>query len=255
MLNRIFKTIFILTLCLGITLPANAGTVEVSDGSAFITKSELNYQLNNLSRRMSELENSLDSRIDKLVSSYLTRNGIWNGIRQTLNTSQLSVTGNNLVSALGQKGKYYSIPKNTTNTSGFIGNYTLLNEANKTGMASVYIKCSGYAHATKYGQHNGYNNVGTGNIYVTFNVGSDVKFTASIGRLDSSAYHPSGNGNGGDYLIYATTDLTTLAQFFVNKGDKLMWDIYSYFNSNGVPTNNWGASGTTTIRIQSVDIY
>ena len=76
MLNRVFKTIFILTLSLCITLSTNAGNVEVSDGSAFITKSELSYQLNNLSARMSALENSLDSQIDKLVSSYLTRNGI-----------------------------------------------------------------------------------------------------------------------------------------------------------------------------------
>ena len=84
MINRVFKTIFILTLCLGITLPANAGSVNVSDGSAFITKSEMAYELNNLSQRMNDLENSLDSKIDKLVSSYLTRNGVWNGAKQTL---------------------------------------------------------------------------------------------------------------------------------------------------------------------------
>ena len=96
MLNRIFKTIFILTLCLGITLPANAGSVDVSDGSAFITKSEMAYQLNNLSNRMTQLENSLDSKIDTLVSSYLTRNGIWNGIKQTLkNYYIVDCCGNN----------------------------------------------------------------------------------------------------------------------------------------------------------------
>ena len=84
MLNRVFKTIFILTLCLGITLPSHASSTKVSDGSAFITKSEMAYELNNLSQRMNELENSLDSKIDKLVSSYLTRNGVWNGAVQTL---------------------------------------------------------------------------------------------------------------------------------------------------------------------------
>ena len=90
MIKKAFKTIFILTLCLGITLPANAGSVSVSDGSAFITKSELAYQLNNLSNRMNQLENSLDSRIDTLVSSYLTRNGIWNGAKQTITNTQCS---------------------------------------------------------------------------------------------------------------------------------------------------------------------
>ena len=87
MINKVFKTILILSLCLGITLPANAAGVDVSDGAAFITKSELSYSLNNLSARMTALENSLDSKIDALVSSYLTRNGIWNGSKQTLTTA------------------------------------------------------------------------------------------------------------------------------------------------------------------------
>ena len=38
--------------------------------------------MNNLSNRMSTLENSLDAKIDSLVSSYLSRNGIWNGEKQ-----------------------------------------------------------------------------------------------------------------------------------------------------------------------------
>ena len=252
MKNKMYKTLLVLIICLGITIPTNAA-VSVADGSAFVTKAEFTADLNNLSNRMAQLENSLDAKIDSLVSSYLTRNGIWNGSKQTLVTSQLSVTGNGLQNALSKKQKYYSIPKNSTNDSGFIGNYTLVNELNKTGMAVCYIKATGYAQATKYGSHNGTKNVGTGNIYVTFNVGSDVKFTASIGRLDSSAYN---NGStGGDYLIYATTDLITIAQFFVQKNDKLMWDIYSYFNTNGPPDINWGTSGTTTININSVDIY
>ena len=86
MIKKVFKTIFILTLCLSISLPANAGSVQVSDGSAFITKSEMAYELNSLSNRMTQLENSLDSKIDSLVSSYLTRNGIWNGVAQKIKT-------------------------------------------------------------------------------------------------------------------------------------------------------------------------
>ena len=81
MLNRIFKTILVLSICVGISLPTNAA-VSVSDGSAFVTKAEFAADLNNLSNRMAQLENSLDAKIDSLVSSYLTRNGIWNGARQ-----------------------------------------------------------------------------------------------------------------------------------------------------------------------------
>ena len=83
MINKVFKTILILSLCLGITLPSNAA-VSVSDGSAFVTKSEFEADVNNLSNRMAQLENSLDAKIDSLVSAYLTRNGIWNGAKQTL---------------------------------------------------------------------------------------------------------------------------------------------------------------------------
>ena len=83
MIKRIFKSILILTICLGITLPTNAA-VSVSDGSAFVTKAEFSADVNNLSNRMAQLENSLDAKIDSLVSSYLTRNGIWNGAVQEL---------------------------------------------------------------------------------------------------------------------------------------------------------------------------
>ena len=83
MLNRIFKTILVLSLCIGISLPTNAA-VSVSDGSAFVTKAEFAADLNNLSNRMAQLENSLDAKIDSLVSSYLTRNGIWNGSKQDI---------------------------------------------------------------------------------------------------------------------------------------------------------------------------
>ena len=87
MINKVFKTIFILSLCLAVSLPTNAGSVSVSDGSAFITKSEMAYQMNNMSNRMTQLELSLDSKIDKLVSSYLTRNGIWNGVKQEVGST------------------------------------------------------------------------------------------------------------------------------------------------------------------------
>ena len=56
--------------------------VSVSDGSAFVSKSEFASTINNISNRMSIMENTLDAKIDSLVSSYLSRNGIWNGDKQ-----------------------------------------------------------------------------------------------------------------------------------------------------------------------------
>ena len=89
MLKRIFRTILVLSLILGIVIPSNAA-VLVSDGSAFVTKSEFDADVNNLSNRMAQLENSLDAKIDSLVSSYITRNGIWNGELQELKTSKVA---------------------------------------------------------------------------------------------------------------------------------------------------------------------
>ena len=87
MVKKIFKSLLIFSVVLSLTIPANAA-VSVADGSAFVTKAEFSADLNNLSNRMAQLENSLDSKIDSLVSAYLTRNGIWNGSKQTLVTSQ-----------------------------------------------------------------------------------------------------------------------------------------------------------------------
>ena len=159
MLNRVFKTIFILTLCLGITLPTNAA-VSVSDGSAFITKSEFNSDLNNLSNRMAQLENSLDAKIDSLVSSYLTRNGIWNGAKQTMvNDTGLSIRYG-FVNGGSYNAKYFfnyandtvskaqMIYKNRTmNSVGYTPTnttYNFINQISKSGMLFLNTSISNH---------------------------------------------------------------------------------------------------------------
>ena len=82
MFKRFFKSILIINICLSNII--SHGAISVSDGSAFVTKAEFSADLNNLSNRMAQLENSLDAKIDSLVSSYLSRNGIWNGSKQTI---------------------------------------------------------------------------------------------------------------------------------------------------------------------------
>ena len=83
-LMKIFKLFVCLSLILSISLVNSFAAISVSDGSAFVTKAEFAADLNNLSNRMSSLENSLDAKIDSLVSSYLSRNGIWNGEKQEI---------------------------------------------------------------------------------------------------------------------------------------------------------------------------
>ena len=63
--------------------------ISVGDGSSFVTKAEFAADINRLSNEMSQIENSIDARIDTLVSSYLNKNGIWNGQEQTLLVSNL----------------------------------------------------------------------------------------------------------------------------------------------------------------------
>ena len=77
------KRIFVILLTIIITIPVNAA-VSVSDGSAFVTKAELDSNFNGLSNRVFSLENTIEVKIDSLVSSYLSRNGIWNGTDQKL---------------------------------------------------------------------------------------------------------------------------------------------------------------------------
>ena len=214
MLNRVFKTIFILSLCLGITLPSNAGSVQVSDGSAFITKAEMAYQLNAISTRMSELENSLDSRIDTLVSSYLTRNGIWNGVNQTY---------------LCTKGNYY------TSTGSLNLNFV---KPNKTGLLFTYI-ISNYQHALQcylnyspWPHHAGrddYKGIapvvnGNANIYVSIYSTSDstnpiwnlTKIVTWAGQGDPDSAYASMTSNACDKkdINYVDTCMC-----FVNKDD------------------------------------
>ena len=123
MLKKIFKTIFIMSLCVGISLPTNAA-VSVSDGSAFVTKAEFAADLNNLSNRMAQLENSLDAKIDSLVSSYLTRNGIWNGATQMAASSEIEIDVTSLSKVNFDNSKEWQ----------FKSAKLLYFEANKTGM-------------------------------------------------------------------------------------------------------------------------
>ena len=80
-------------MILSVSLINSIAAISVSDGSAFVTKAEFAADLNNLSNRMSSLENSLDAKIDSLVSSYLSRNGIWNGEKQEVDSKFLNEAG------------------------------------------------------------------------------------------------------------------------------------------------------------------
>ena len=142
MINKVFKTILILSLCLGISMPAYTA-VSVSDGSAFVTKVEFDSDMNNLDNRMAVLENSLDAKIDSLVSAYLTRNGIWNGRKQELTTyNGLSNTPTNTqIFSLYKSGLKANMNVKVDGVAD--GCYKLVERTDKTGLAHVKIATYG----------------------------------------------------------------------------------------------------------------
>ena len=250
MINRVFKTIFILSLCLGITIPSNAAGVDVSDGSAFITKSEMSYQLNNLSNRMTQLENSLDSKIDKLVSSFLTRNGIWNGVKQTLAKAYTEswyhfTTDNDFnIARLNYPARfeypYWSYVRETTSegSSPFC-------TSNKSGLMLINMEIVGNIYNRCYFKKSDSAgaSAGAGSLLWKFYVNNNLASSVTFGTASSIR-------SVGEYASYATEDqwiyivqrvigifdqkLTCL--FFVNKGDAVTYDI--------VLSMMWGNSAT-----------
>ena len=139
MLKSIFKKIFIISLCF-INIVSHAA-ISVSDGSAYVTKAEFSADLNNLSNRMAQLENSLDSKIDSLVSTYLKRNGIWNGKKQTVLVKDIIDfwSNNGLTTAAGAHWNWKSNLTSGSLTEGVeytVRNqsFTFINNCDKSGM-------------------------------------------------------------------------------------------------------------------------
>ena len=108
---KIVKFFVVFNLILSISLINSVAAISVSDGSAFVTKAEFAADLNNLSNRMSTLENSLDAKIDSLVSSYLSRNGIWNGEKQTKLVDRISI-GTKIVFSSDHNNRIYPMDIN-----------------------------------------------------------------------------------------------------------------------------------------------
>ena len=208
MCKKLFKNLLILGICLGISLPTNAA-VSVSDGSAFVSKAEFSADLNNLSNRMAQLENALDAKIDSLVSSYLTRNGIWNGKNQDYTDC-------------AKNAKY-------TNTGSLTRNFVT---PNKTGLLFTYI-ISTYKHALQCFCADGaqmsitpvVNGIATIyiNIYkrsdMTTSVWSNTKTVTWAGQWDTQNDNVSGTGI--DYRCADTKDIDYIdtCLFFVSKDD------------------------------------
>ena len=239
MLKRIFRTILVLSLILGIAIPSNAA-VSVSDGSAFVSKAEFSADLNNLSNRMAQLENSLDAKIDSLVSSYLTRNGIWNGAVQNVQNSYfVDCFGENITGSGATMIYSHQFPSNITAGSNayFINTTKLLVDGfTKTGLCLLTIDAKeiGAGLATDGRSYTYYtypnpNGSSSWNLYhldrcaLTFEVDDGNSANRrEVGRIKTyqTSYETIDSEK---VLAFKTVPGVSNIYFFVSKEEKLYW--------------------------------
>ena len=231
MFKRIYKTTISILLCLAFTMPANAA-VSVSDGSAFVTKAEFSADLNNLSNRMAQLENSLDAKIDSLVSAYLTKNGIWNGAKQVtqsytvkykdlwspIKSAMITICGITDSSAQSQADvvSWVSVPK--CDKSGLL---VLSTQCNHTWNYTCNEQQGDYKHSIWQGCFSGYLQVDkklTGSTYemlgtTTGAIGAFIEFYYN-GSNESPAECP--------YATISASNAVYNTQVFVSKNDEIV---------------------------------
>lgn len=201
MIKRVFKTIFIPSLCIGITIPSNAA-VSVSDNSAFITRAEALAVAQSISERIIMLENTVDEKIDNLITAYLERNGVWGAQEQTSQNTDVTTHTNDV----------------TLSGSNYVGEQVLfankfIENTTKSGIFSANILYYG----TDYGGYTGSSpnlnecRVGyTGNFTTSdtnwySNVGFDLSCSIYEDNTDDKASH-----NSSDYINFSELKSTVL---------------------------------------------
>lgn len=244
MLKKIFKTIFIFMLILGITIPSNAA-VSVSDNSAFITKAEALAVAQSLSERIIVLENTMDNKIDNLITAYLERNGVWNPQEQTLVSESYYVirtttkTGTNVEVLLEKE-----CVKDTTK-SGIFSCQLRYRGTNHISSGLNYCRM-GYAGTISSGGF--YSNMGfdlmayfyedntedhlthTDANYLTY---SDLRYSVLIGSAFGQAKVSNSPTTFIACMNMPTTDMIRPVTFFVQKGSTVWWRIISAYRLTG----------------------
>lgn len=248
MFKRIFKTIFIFGICFGLVTTAHASPVAVSDGSAFITKSEFKSLVNEASSRIEALELHADTQIDIIVASFLARNNIWHPQKQTLTSYTTMVLAPYFItiSNYGASG-----------TAQINDRRVLIDEVTKSGLMvlSLYYVCaspSSDANTFKWGYMGSMKNNGcwtsdngtelTINFYEqtkksdgTYDA-AENKYVCLIGTAQG-AKASGGNSDTGYICSFPVSPFEVLipAYFFVSKRSRVLWDatqLYKFALTN-----------------------
>ena len=238
--KRLLKITLIISICFMNVVSYSA--ISVSDGSAFVSKAEFSADVNALSNRMAQLENALDSKIDSLVSTYLTKNGIWNAKKQTLTSYKRftnTVTGANLCTMYktGTTANLNNIVDGLTGT-----HYTLVNSLDKSGLVNVTYNTTGSAIAIAVTSNNfsGKKIDGstfTGHTYfrdlvrysgsVSFNlyVSGEQRYSQQLFQVQCRIDEDI-KDNLYDVAIYMNWyPMAFNAYFFANKGQAISWNV------------------------------
>ena len=264
MINRIFKTILVLSIVLGITLPSNAA-VSVSDGSAFVTKAEFAADLNNLSNRMAQLENSLDAKIDSLVSSYLTRNGIWNGAKQYngyfyqfVNYGQFTdAQWVNFFKGYGNAfdSAWVRIGDGTTLTKSGL----LICEIRDFGPTSDYDE---WWHAGGHIGDPGGFEIGKTGIECLLRTGTSIDSGHDVARMEVySIVNPTAAMSSTSYIGFKPSSVLLISSFMVEKGSyiyarlKTFGGQRSHSSGDSLGGRNATARSTNGIQVGNLTIY
>ena len=242
---KILKLFISLSLILSVSLINSIAAISVSDGSAFVTKAEFAADLNNLSNRMSSLENSLDAKIDSLVSSYLSRNGIWNGEKQTKKIDGISL-GVSIKFSDSNNDRVCVLKKNQN-----------IMEISKSGLVCLDMYLPGRMYTSiVLKATEGSHSIGTGSLvlYIIDDVLSideaswetaSALFTTSFINSTKTSYTLSSldekytRNNGGGYLVSLTIPaFKTSLYFFSSKGDSLYANIVFVGMTQGQPLSD-----------------
>ena len=264
MIRKIFKTIIILSICFSLTVPTNAA-ISVSDGSAFMTKSEFMADINNLSSRVAQLEITFDGTLDSKVNSYLEQKGFWKAKTQTFAMSG-TTSLNEMINVL---------PHNVTATSGATANnvqlqkLTLVEETTASGMCLLNLAFKANS-TTASSMRWGYMGNKSGTYYFDMNLmlvahfyeqlsGStteDLKSTLVIGN-NLGQIQKGDDTNYVNIIMLPASEILMPTMFFVTKGSKLIWALresYAFTDLSGAPDRSSNLSGID-VYVRSCVIY
>ena len=260
MINKVFKTILIITICFGLTIPSNAA-ISVSDGSAFMTKTEFMADINNLSSRVAQLEIGFDGTLDSKVNSYLEQKGFWKAKKQTFVASSDSMTN--------------VAPANVTNTSGAVKNNVELQRktlvANTSASGMCLLNLSFKANTTTSASMRwGYMGNKTGTYFFDNNLMLVAHFYEKEEGASTETLKATlvlGNNLGqiqqGDATNYVNIimlpkdEILMPTMFFVSKGSQIIWALresYAFTDLSGAPDRSTNLSNIN-VYIKSCVIY